>query len=118
MNSKLINRLSKITGASVEFTGNIQGVGKLAGIKYDQIDGIGAVPDNRNVVYKGFACIMQASKFLAVVPPRQEEFVYPDFIKDMLEQGTGSPYLDLSFEDEPVPRVMQHEGRGRVGCFA
>ena len=98
-----------------EISGDVQGITQIGPIHYDQQNGMGAVPDNANVKYKGFACLMTPQMFLRLAEARdfsQESNLQQ--IGEALQAGKpiGSPFLGVQFDD--VARVRQHEGRTRV----
>ncbi len=105
---------------------NIESVCRIGNVVFDQTNGMGETPNNRNVIYKGFAALMPCSKFLELVAPanRDEDAAK---IASRIENGESiaSPFIELdlngfmtAIEEEdpniPIPEVVGHEGRGRV----
>lgn len=85
---------------------------EFANIRYDQVKGLGAVPNNSNVHYKGFTIVMTAEHFLNLVPKR----VYPvDDLEQVMEMEypIASPFLNVSF-DNGKAQVYGHEGRDEL----
>lgn len=105
--------------------GDIQGKMKLGPINYDQREGIGAVPDNANINYKGFACLMTPTAFLELALRRGYDSPYVD---DAIKNGEpiGSPFFGIAFDEtteqlgngeaegKGPPHILNHEGRGRM----
>jgi hypothetical protein len=110
-------RLAEILTESA-ISGNPQGIMTIGALHFDQKDGIGAVPDNRNVGYLGFACFMKPSMFARVADFR--DFNMASNLKGIeaaIQDGKAlaSPFLDIAFDKDAavIPRIMQHEGRTR-----
>jgi len=88
-------------------------------VHYDQKDGLGSVPDNQIVNYKGFKCWMYPDMFLKLarriyIDPQDTRFL---FLKNAIRKGRpiGSPFLSVTWdESKPVWEVGDHEGRHRV----
>lgn len=112
-----MNLRSMIRGKILEiastFSGDPQGKGNLAGIYYDQRNGLGNVPYNANVNYAGVAVIMTVAKFLACVPRRPDRLDKEAVELVLSNKGIGSPFLSVDFSKLP-PKVVGHEGRGRA----
>jgi len=88
----------------------------MSGVVWDDVEGIGAVPNARNVEYLGFVREMSATSFLALNPRR----VRPSpFLDDAVRtrKPLGRPFLIVRPENGAW-RVVGHEGRGRVGAIA
>lgn len=100
-------------------SGNPEGQLTLGPLRFDQRDGLGQVPDNQSVDYRGFAVLMTPRQFLRLAERRDFSLgsgLEP--IKAALEDGQpmGSPFLDVLFDEdgqEPA-KVRQHEGRTRM----
>lgn len=105
------------TAGAHSFTGDPQRKGELAGVYYDQRDGLGNVPDGANIEYKGFAVIMTAKTFLKCVPPRADDLDDEGSKLVFADTGIGSPFLRVDFSVTP-PKVKGHEGRGRAKAIA
>ena len=91
-------------------------------IHYDQKNGIGSIPFNQDVIYRGFKCWMAPDMFL-----RLAKKIFIDlqdtsylFLKNAIKHGKpiGSPYFDVSWDDtEKVWTIWGHEGRHRVSAI-
>ena len=102
--------------------GNIEDRFKVEKVAFDNRNGAGAVPNNQEVLYFGFAVMMKPSHFLKLATPedREEDAVK---IAKLMEQRVafGSPFLDIRFDDEAFEKdktfdvaVSGHEGRARM----
>lgn len=91
----------------------------------DNKNGIGQVPDNQNVDYKGLRVRMKPSTFLRLAAPiGDEDRGSLPFLIDHLKNGgkIGAPFLDISIPyaewdkgDLSRPaKVVTHEGRHRM----
>jgi hypothetical protein len=87
---------------------------------FDNKNGLGATPNNANVLYRGFVLMMTLDQFLSLAANHrgQREETANDLVGIMKEgYGISSPTLYLDFdEDTNIPFVEGHEGRGR--CLA
>ncbi len=87
---------------------------------FDNKDGLGATPNNTNVLYRGFVLMMTLDQFLSLAANHkgQREETANDLVEIIKEgYGISSPTLYLDFdEDTNIPFVEGHEGRGR--CLA
>jgi hypothetical protein len=83
-------------------------------VTFDQESGIGQVPYNQNVNYRGFTAMMRPSKFLELAAdleaPKQNSL---DYITKEISSGkpVGSPFLNVDFE---TGKVSGHDGRHRM----
>jgi hypothetical protein len=83
-------------------------------VTFDQKSGIGQVPYNQNVDYRGFTAMMRPSKFLELgadlEAPLQSSL---DYLTKEISSGkpVGSPFLIVDFE---TGRVSGHDGRHRM----
>jgi len=90
----------------------------------DNENGLGNVPMNSNVDYRGLRVMMKPSVFLSLAADLKREYATSvDYIKDHLESGgkIASPFLDIVIDydwlrnDFSKPaRVRSHEGRNRM----
>lgn len=93
---------------------NTQRKSQVGKIIFDQENGIGQVPLNQNVNYRGFTAMMRPSKFLELAAdlerPKQSSL---DYIRQSVDEGkgVGSPFLNLDFE---TGKVKSHDGRHRM----
>lgn len=93
---------------------NAQGKSQVGKVVFDQENGVGQVPLNQNVKYRGFTAMMRPSKFLELAAdlenPKQSSL---DYIRQSVDEGkgVGSPFLNLDFE---TGKVKSHDGRHRM----
>jgi hypothetical protein len=93
---------------------NTQLKSQVGKIIFDQEKGLGQVPLNQNVNYRGFTAMMRPSKFLELAAdlekPKQSSL---DYIRQSVDEGkgVGSPFLNLDFE---TGKVKSHDGRHRM----
>lgn len=88
-------------------------------VHYDQIHGLGSVPHNQDIDYRGFKCWMTPDMFLRLarkiyIDPQDTEFL---FLKNSIKKGRpiGSPFLEVAWDaSKQVWSVWDHEGRHRV----
>lgn len=89
---------------------------------FDEKRGLGAVPDNLNIDYKGFRVIMLPSIFLNLAK-KTDHFKSKDLIKKHILEGgkIGHPFLlvKIPYEWEKnnfkkTAKVVGHEGRNRM----
>lgn len=93
---------------------------RVGNVYFDNQHGMGAVPDNRNVEYKGFVSFLTPKEFLhfAANHNGQREESAADF-KRVISEGypIGTPFLDITLSDigdGGYATVMGHEGRARM----
>lgn len=96
----------------------------LLEVKINNQTGIGSVPDNANVDYKGLRVMLSPSKFLMLaepLPPADNTE-----LEDLIKQGQaiGSPFFIISIPDEWIDgdlsksaRIVGHEGRHRMSAL-
>jgi hypothetical protein len=93
---------------------NAQGKSQVGKVIFDQESGVGQVPLNQNVKYRGFTAMMRPSKFLELAAdleaPKKSSVEY---IRKAIDQGKsiGSPFLNLDFK---TGKVDSHDGRHRM----
>ncbi len=94
---------------------------KLGSIIFDPRDGIGSVPNQIELEYRGFAVVMDPKTFNRLVPPLNSSTMSEgtDYLVNMVEaiqKGTpvAPPYLSVDFQNRAGARVMGHEGRHRT----
>jgi len=90
----------------------------------DNVQGVGAVPDNQNVDYLGLKVKMSPSNFLKLAAPlARNQARSIDHIKQQLQQGSkiGAPCLQIQIPPEwnknnfkKPARIVNHEGRNRM----
>lgn len=90
----------------------------------DNKNGLGHVPMNSNVDYRGLRVTMRPSVFFSLAKPlTREQAQSVDYIKDHIQSGgkIASPWLSLAVDydwlrnDFTKPaRVRSHEGRNRM----
>ena len=89
------------------------GVFSYGKVNYDQVNGLGSVPWNQDVVYRGITTIMIPHQFITMAAPSQKE---NPFLIKWIEEGKpiGAPFLYVDYTDRRQPFVLGHEGRHRV----
>jgi hypothetical protein len=93
---------------------NTQRQSKVGSVIFDQEKGVGQVPLNQGVNYRGFTAMMRPSKFLELAAdlekPKQASL---DYIRQSVDEGkgVGSPFLNLDFK---TGKVKSHDGRHRM----
>lgn len=93
---------------------NTETLSRVGKVTFDQEKGVGQVPLNQNVNYRGFTAMMRPSKFLELASSLEKpNRSSVEHIKNSIEEGKGigSPFLNLDFE---TGRVKGHEGRHRM----
>ena len=91
----------------------------MGNIHYDQKDGMGSIPFNQMVDYRGFKCWMFPDMFLKLarriyIDPKDNYFL---LMKNSIRRGKpiGSPYFDATWDNtKQVWEIDGHEGRHRV----
>lgn len=89
-------------------------------IKYDAKDGIGAVPWNQEIEYRGFVKHMTPQQYLdyalPLVPTKETAGRVAKMVQSIKEgAGVGQPFLETNWDDKnKVWRVTGHEGRHRA----
>jgi hypothetical protein len=93
-------------------------------VTIDNRDGLGAVPNNRNVGYLGFTVHMKPIDFLNLNPERGEDKGIGQVEKHVRSGGSiGSPFLSVDWNTDDNSgdlsssgnwRVTSHEGRARM----
>ena len=92
-------------------------------VVFDSKEGLGQVPLNMNVAYKGFVAWMTPKEFLSLNPARPAEAVSGkrtiSEVTRRIEAGEAiaPPFLMVK-EDSNGLRVVGHEGRGRMMTLA
>lgn len=92
----------------------------------DNVNGWGAVSDNRNVDYLGLRVSMRPSTFLKLAAPLGEPISVKSMIKHVEDGGhLASPFLLITIPPEweegdlsRPARVTGHEGRNRMVALA
>lgn len=99
---------------------NLQGVCKVGEVIFDQRYGMGSVPLNANVIYKGAVALMHPEAFGWYAKPGTDDSVVQELRQEILNgKSIGSPFLildDIDFESTGMLKVVGHEGRHR--CLA
>lgn len=93
------------------------------GIEFDNIHGLGAVPDNSNVLYKGFIGIIRPIDFIQLAS-KADRSTSAREIASLIKEGNpiGCPFLSFEYEQNQdneidYTRIVGHEGRARVGAI-
>lgn len=83
---------------------------------WDSVNGIGAVPHNQEIDYRGFVKMMTPSEFRALVPSGSWSNSGESMATDAKNKGIafGPPFLLVRWnESKKVWKVIDHEGRSR-----
>ena len=101
---------------------NFESKYKVGNVYFDNDHGMGAVPDNRNVEYKGFVAMLTPKQFLEIAANHngQREESAQDF-KQTITEGfpIAAPFIEVVLEDIEeggYATAVGHEGRAR--CLA
>jgi GNAT superfamily N-acetyltransferase len=87
-------------------------------LRYDQKDGVGAVPWNQDVDYRGFKKMMTPGEFLKLALPLYDENEVDRYIDYIEVKGLASPWLEVEWrEKNNFWRVVGHEGRHRMAAI-
>lgn len=99
---------------------NFESKYRVGNIYFDNVHGMGSVPDNQNVDYKGFVSFLTPKEFLSLAANHngQREESAAD-LKQAMSEGypVGAPFLDITLSDigdGGYATVMGHEGRARM----
>ena len=100
---------------------NFEGKFRVGQVYFDNIDGIGSVPDSQNVIYKGFVAMMTPVDFLKFTHSSAGREKTGSEIAELIEDGfpISSPFLEVlldPIEEGKFAVIVGHEGRGR--CLA
>lgn len=81
-------------------------------VTFDQINGLGSVPNLAETGYLGFVSFIRPSVFLRLCPPLEDEdHTFDDVLAAGQPIATG--FLNVDLED-PAGEVRGHEGRHRM----
>ena len=93
-------------------------------IYIDNKDGLGATPDNQNVLYKGCITIMKIDDYFKLAKPDPNVTARVPYMAQKIKEGFGfgNPcfYMDIDGfvdEDATPPEIKGHEGRARCKLF-
>ena len=92
---------------------------RIGNITFSAADGLGSVPDNTSVWYKGFVASMTPSTFLSLaLDDDGHQEPTSRNLETLVKQGyaVGIPFLVIRFDrtGNELPRITGHEGRGRM----
>jgi hypothetical protein len=88
-------------------------------VEIDNVNGLGSVPYNQDVKYRGMKVAMRPSTFLKLAAPLSDPRSV-DHLKQHISKGgtIGAPFLTMEVNgDDPtgqLPRIVSHEGRNRM----
>jgi hypothetical protein len=87
-------------------------------IKMDQINGVGAVPWNQEVGYRGFKRFMTPDEFLEIALPIYNKDALIKYVNWIKKEGLASPWLEVEWNKlEKYWRTIGHEGRHRMAAI-
>lgn len=93
---------------------NVDAQFQVKGISFDNQDGIGAVPYNAEIKYRGFVAEILPSDFLKLASQADRDKTAAEMAQIISSgQSIGSPFLEIEIANGE-PKVVGHEGRGRM----
>lgn len=90
---------------------------KVAQVNWDAKDGIGAVPNNQDIDYRGFVKEMTPSEFLSLASPKNGGEESEEFLDGAMDRGEalGQPFLQVHWDEGNKQWLISgHEGRSRA----
>lgn len=92
---------------------------RIGDVTFSAASGLGSVPDNTNVWYKGFVAAVTPSAFLTLaLPDDGHQEPTSRELEALVREGyaIGIPFLIIAFDEKgnELPRIVGHEGRGRM----
>lgn len=100
--------------------GNVDTRFLVGKVLFDNENGIGAVPLNQEVAYRGAVAWMRPHDFLALASRSEHRQETANQLIELINDGRGvaTPFLLIEFPDGDKPfRVVGHEGRARTLAF-
>lgn len=100
----------------------IEGAFNVSGVAFDNERGLGATPNNGNVIYMGATAWIKPSKFREYATASDRSDTAKE-LEQLMRQGraTASPFLLIDIDGEPEApirvKVVGHEGRARSDAF-
>jgi hypothetical protein len=88
---------------------------------FDAREGIGQVPDNANIKYRGFVKWMTPKEFRSLVPKGVSGRGTKSYVADALKRGAklGQPFIQAEWDTQKSQwKVIDHEGRSRVDAIS
>lgn len=91
-------------------------------VSVDNERGLGAVPDNSSIDYRGFVALITPKKFLKLAIPDDKHS--PDELADIekkMKEGAaiGSPIFHCNLDEKTLElTIKSHEGRGRMNAVS
>ena len=112
-----IDDIHKLSEASPE---NFEDKYRVGNVYFDNHKGMGAVPDNANVIYKGFVAMLTPKQFLELAADHggHREESAQDFVQ-VISEGypIAAPFLEINLSDigeGGYATILGHEGRARM----
>jgi hypothetical protein len=101
--------------AELNLEGDPQAKMTVGNLHFDQENGIGQVPFNQEIGYRGFAVLMTPNQFFRLTPTRDFRDSSLIGIKKAIKAGKaiGSPFISLDKNKNKI-YVTGHEGRTRM----
>lgn len=103
--------------------GNVDGSYTIGKVKFDNENGLGATPNNANILYRGAVAWIKPNVFRKLAAPSDRD----DTAKEMVElinsgKAIAAPFLllDIRGDDLANPdsvKIYGHEGRARSDAF-
>lgn len=109
-------KLFEITSAGQITPQNVEEKYLVGKVLVDNEKGIGNVPFNREVAYKGFVGFMKPSKFLFLAKESDDGKERSEKMKDAFgERGIGNPFFVVVVShDQSTMKIVDHDGRARM----
>ena len=88
-----------------------------SGVTFDAAKGVGRIPNNQEINYRGFVLWLRPSEFLKLTPKMEQTPEKAQAWRDSLTRGVrvGPPMLRVELQNpERVFRIVGHEGRHRM----
>ena len=92
---------------------------RVGEVPFDNVHGMGNVPDSQNVEYKGFVALLTPKQFLELALDHKGREESAAEFKELIDEGIplAAPFLEITLEgieDGKFAAVMGHEGRARM----
>lgn len=98
---------------------NFEGQYRVGEVPFDNVHGMGNVPDNQNVEYKGFVAMLTPQQFLDLALDHKGREESASEFKELIGEGIplAAPFLEITLEgieEGKFATVVGHEGRART----
>jgi hypothetical protein len=101
---------------------NVDGSYNVGDVAFDNVNGLGATPNNANIAYRGAVAWIKPSTFAKLATAAERGQTATELEKLMRAgQAIGTPMLDIEVHGDPAApesvQVVGHEGRARSIAF-